>query len=46
MQKVINGCMKTNIKSYKNGNFRTFIDLNDGTKIRETDEDEFIADFA
>lgn len=46
MQKDINGCMKMNIKSYKNGNFRTFIDLNDGTKIRETNDDEFIPDHA
>ena len=30
---------------YKNGNFRTTI-LSDGTKIRETNDDEFIADFA
>lgn len=30
---------------YKNGNFRTVI-LSDGTKIRETDEDEFIPAFA
>lgn len=46
MQKDTNGYMKMNIKSYKNGNFHTFIDLNDGTKIRETNDDEFIADFA
>ena len=30
---------------YKNGNFRTII-LSDGTKIRETEDNEFIPDFA
>lgn len=30
---------------YKNGNFRVVI-LDDGTKIRETNEDEFVPDFA
>ena len=30
---------------YKNGNMRTCI-FSDGTKIRETEDDEFIPDFA
>ena len=30
---------------YKNGNFKTII-LSDGTKIRETEDDEFIPDYA
>lgn len=30
---------------YKNGNFKTTI-LSDGTKIRETEDDEFIPAFA
>lgn len=30
---------------YKNGNFNVVL-FNDGTKIRETDADEFIPDFA
>lgn len=31
--------------AYKNGNYRTLI-LSDGTKIRKTNDDEFIPDFA
>lgn len=33
------------IGKYKNGNFQTVI-LSDGTKIRETEDDEFLPDFA
>ncbi|MCM1277322.1 MAG: hypothetical protein NC299_18515 [Lachnospiraceae bacterium] len=33
------------IGMYKNGNFRTIL-LSDGTKIRETEDDEFVPDFA
>ena len=31
--------------AYKNGNYRTLI-LSDGTKIRKTNDDEFVSDFA
>ena len=31
--------------AYKNGNYRTLI-LSDGTKIRKTNDDEFVPDFA
>ena len=33
-------------RTYKNGNYVVFIDLKDGTKIRETNEDNFVPDFA
>lgn len=33
-------------KIYKNGNYIVKFNIKDGTKIRETEEDEFIADFA
>lgn len=36
----------SNWKIYKNGNYITKINLNNGTRIRETDEDEFIPSFA
>lgn len=35
-----------NIKCYKNGNYYTAIDLNDGTKIRKTKENKFVPAFA
>lgn len=34
------------IKKYQNGNVTVIIDLKDGTKIRETQDDEFYPDFA
>lgn len=36
----------SNWKSYINGNYTVQINLNDGTKIRETEDDEFNASFA
>ena len=36
----------TNWKTYKNGNYTVSININNGTKIRETEYDEFIPDFA
>lgn len=33
-------------KRYKNGNYTVSINTNDGTKIRRTEEDDFIAEFA
>ena len=33
-------------KRYKNGNYTTIINILNGTKIRETEDDEFIPDFA
>ncbi len=38
-------CKNGIIGRYKNGNFNV-VHFNDGTKIRETDADEFIPDFA
>lgn len=35
-----------NTVSYKNGNYTVTINLDNGTKVRETDEDEFIPEFA
>ncbi len=37
--------MKNSWKKYKNGNSTVLINLNNGTKIRETKEDEFNLDF-
>lgn len=31
--------------AYRNGNYRTLI-MDDGTKIRRTNDDEFVPDFA
>ena len=36
----------SNWKSYKNGNYIVKFNISDGTKIRETEEDEFIPDHA
>lgn len=36
----------SNWKTYINGNYTVQINLNDGTKIRETEDDEFNASFA
>lgn len=36
----------SNWVKYKNGNYNVKFNLDDGTKIRETDEDKFIASFA
>lgn len=36
----------SNWKIYKNGNYIVKFNLDDGTKIRETEEDEFIPDYA
>ena len=36
----------SNRKYYRNGNYMVMIDINDGTKIRETKYDEFIPSFA
>lgn len=36
----------SNWKTYRNGNYTTLINLEDGTRIRETEEDEFIPNFA
>ena len=33
-------------KTYKNGNYIVHINLLDGTRIRETEEDDFVSDFA
>lgn len=33
-------------RSYKNGNYMVRFNISDGTKIRETEDDEFIPDFA
>ena len=38
--------MKHNWKTYKNGTYLVRFNLSDGTKIRETEEDEFIPAFA
>jgi hypothetical protein len=35
-----------NLKIYKNGNYTVKFDISDGTKIRETEEDDFIPAFA
>ena len=35
----------SNWKTYKNGNYIVKINLDDGTKIKETKDDEFISDF-
>lgn len=37
--------MKDNWIEYKNGNYTVALNLSDGTKIRETEEDQFVADF-
>lgn len=36
----------SNWKIYKNGNYIVKFNLDDGTKIRETEDDEFIPDHA
>ena len=38
--------MYNNIVKYENGNYIVFFNLNNGTKIRETNDDEFIPSFA
>lgn len=38
--------MERKLKEYRNGNYLVTIDLSDGTKIRTTEEDEFVPGFA